>query len=129
MSYGSYDNVTDVVNAVSVAINKVKTALTVAGNSSYMRVHNNEVILSWLRAMDTDPIPEETTPPTTPPTTPTATPTVTPTTTPATVEPTSTQVSSVKTGDETNVLGWSLIAIAAVAAISVMGTKARKKKG
>ncbi len=116
MSYGSYDNVTDVVNAVSVAINKVKTALTVVGNSSYMRAHN-EVILSWLRAMDTDPIPEETTP------------TVTPTTTPATVEPTSTQVSSVKTGDETNVLGWSLIAIAAVAAISVMGTKARKKKG
>ena len=125
MSCGSYDNVTDVVNAVSVAINKVKTALTVVGNSSYMRVHNNEVILSWLRAMDTDPIPEETTPTTTP----TATSTVTPTTTPATVEPTSTQVSSVKTGDETNVLGWSLIAIAAVAAISVMGTKARKKKG
>ena len=90
-----------------------------------MRVHNNEVILFWLRAMDTDPIPEETTPTTTP----TATPTVTPTTTPATVEPTSTQVNSVKTGDETNVLGWSLIAIAAVAAIGVMGTKARKKKG
>lgn len=119
--FGTDDKVTSVVDAVSAAINKVKTALTVVGNSSYMRVHNNEVILSWLRAMDTDPIPEETTP--------TTTPTVTPTTTPATVEPTSTQVSSVKTGDETNVLGWSLIAIAAVATIGVMGTKARKKKG
>ena len=43
---------TDFSSAISSAVNKVKTACTFIGNSSYMRVHNNEVILSWLRAMD-----------------------------------------------------------------------------
>lgn len=33
---------------------KIGKAATLLGNSSYMRVHNNEVILSWLRAMDTE---------------------------------------------------------------------------
>lgn len=37
-------------------VSKLNNAATLVGNSSYMRVHNNEVILSWLRAMDTDPI-------------------------------------------------------------------------
>lgn len=41
--------------SIDGAINKVKNAATVIGNN-FMRVHNNEIILSWLRAMDTDPI-------------------------------------------------------------------------
>lgn len=42
-------------------IEKINTAATLIGNSgTYMRVHNNEVILSWIRTMDTyydDPAP------------------------------------------------------------------------
>ena len=49
--FGTTDKLT-----IEGAVNKVKNAATLLGNSSYMRVHNNEVILSWLRAMDTDPI-------------------------------------------------------------------------
>ncbi len=41
--------------SIDGAINKVKNAATVIGNN-FMRVHNNEIILSWLRSMDTDPI-------------------------------------------------------------------------
>lgn len=44
--------------SLSGAISKVKNAVTIAGNN-FMRVHNNEVILSWLRAMDTDPLDEK----------------------------------------------------------------------
>ena len=42
------------VDAVSAALlKKLKTAATLIGNAgTYMRVHNNEVILSWLRTMD-----------------------------------------------------------------------------
>ncbi len=40
------------------AVNKVKNAATAIGNN-FMRVHNNEVILSWLRAMDTEPYEED----------------------------------------------------------------------
>lgn len=40
------------------AINKIKTAATCMGNN-FLRVHNNEVILSWLRAMDTEPIDDQ----------------------------------------------------------------------
>lgn len=42
------------VDAVSAALlKKLKTAATLVGNAgTYMRVHNNEVILSWLRTMD-----------------------------------------------------------------------------
>lgn len=41
---------------LNAIVNKLNNAATFIGNSSYMRVHNNEVILSWLRAMDNDPI-------------------------------------------------------------------------
>lgn len=47
---------TDDPISIEGIVSKVNTAATYLGNSSYMRVHNNEVILSWLRAMDTDPI-------------------------------------------------------------------------
>ena len=40
------------------AINKIKVAATCMGNN-FLRVHNNEVILSWLRAMDTEPIDDQ----------------------------------------------------------------------
>ena len=46
---------TDDSLSINGAINKVKNAATAIGNN-FMRVHNNEIILSWLRAMDTDPI-------------------------------------------------------------------------
>ena len=47
---------TDDEISIAGIVSKVNTAATFIGNSSYMRVHNNEVILSWLRAMDKDPI-------------------------------------------------------------------------
>lgn len=53
--FGTTDKLT-----IEGAVNKVKNAATLLGNSSYMRVHNNEVILSWLRAMDKDPIDDDT---------------------------------------------------------------------
>ena len=40
------------------ALNKINVAVTCMGNN-FLRVHNNEVILSWLRAMDTEPIEDQ----------------------------------------------------------------------
>ena len=96
------------------AINKVNTAATFLGNSTYLRVHNNEVILSWLRAMDDDPIEDE------------------PETTTTTAEKTTeaqetTSTKPANTGDESNVFGWMILAAAAGAVVVTCTVRRRKK--
>lgn len=61
--FGSDARLADLTSSAAVKnalIAKINTAATLVGNAgSYMRVHNNEVILSWLRTMDSyydDPV-------------------------------------------------------------------------
>lgn len=44
-------NYTDDMTITDILIKKINQVCTLAGNNAYMRVHNNEVILSWLKAM------------------------------------------------------------------------------
>lgn len=44
-------NYSDDMTISDVLIKKINQVCTLAGNNAYMRVHNNEIILSWLRAM------------------------------------------------------------------------------
>lgn len=54
------EQVTDSETLIAALQKKVDTAATLVGNAgTYMRVHNNEVILSWIRTMDSyydDPV-------------------------------------------------------------------------
>ena len=44
-------NYSDDMTIADILIKKINQVCTLAGNNAYMRVHNNEIILSWLRAM------------------------------------------------------------------------------
>lgn len=54
--FGTNTKLSDLTDSASLRdalIEKINTAATLIGNAgTYMRVHNNEVILSWLRTMD-----------------------------------------------------------------------------
>ena len=105
--FGTTDKLT-----IEGAVNKVKNAATLLGNSSYMRVHNNEVILSWLRAMDTDPISDDATDDD-------QTPAVT---------PGKNTSGSVKTGDTANPALWlALMAFAAAGMASAYAIRRKAK--
>lgn len=54
-------NYTDDMTMGDILVKKINQICTFAGNSGYMRVHNNEIILSWLRAMNTEPVIDDTT--------------------------------------------------------------------